>query len=491
MKKLSEAQLSVLRVMEENRVNGDEWYVAYGVAATRRILLEAGFIEHRKVGGWKDEYRITEQGRAALADYAAPAQPADAITPADAAHMAAEAGYVYQTTTRPAWKGETVPADGYMRKFSANDPIWATAECAVYNRRLTAEEMYRYELLPFSDNAYRFAVDQRVIYLDNEDVYTVTAHVGGKYHLRHECGDIREYIRESQLEPVDAASADAQTAGDDVDEGTPMVVSERVIDPKDAPPLLGKRVMTPLGEGYVKRVMGWGTKPYGVVLDKDGGIYYFTEDRIKPILEAQPDPRDAELTRLRAAVAALTRERDALAKQYAEEMQKGSDASMQWATALDAVKAERDALRAALRPFAAMGYTNDDPDLEEVYFDVMGINSWSVLFYKDFHDARELFTDDELEQFNQERAHKAFPDEDDEDAATAVTEDAGQGWEQRPLEVGDYVRVVKSSEHTDFVGREGYIIDHVSPESDEDVWLVDFKGSREWFFYEELEAESK
>jgi len=107
--------------------------------------------------------------------------------------------YVYISLARPVWCGETVPSEGFVRSFEARHPVWSGAECAVYSRKLGRAELERYELRPYSYNAYEFTVGQRVLWLENDDVYEVTGRDDGRYHLRHECGDVQQYIPEIKL----------------------------------------------------------------------------------------------------------------------------------------------------------------------------------------------------------------------------------------------------------------------------------------------------
>lgn len=107
--------------------------------------------------------------------------------------------YVYISLARPVWRGETVPSEGFVRSFEARHPVWSGAECAVYSRKLGRAELERYELRPYSYNAYEFTVGQRVLWLENDDVYEVTGRDDGRYHLRHECGDVQQYIPEIKL----------------------------------------------------------------------------------------------------------------------------------------------------------------------------------------------------------------------------------------------------------------------------------------------------
>ena len=196
----------------------------YGFAANSLTgLIKRGLVD--KVGDM-ERYVINAAGRAAInrpiADPTAPI-PANEIENLDEPHSdigtlvsdeapltvsdqaivnAPEAPaeeYVYISLARPAWRGETVPSEGFIRSFEARHPVWSGAECAVYSRKLGRAELERYELRPYSYNAYEFAVGQRVLWLENDDVYEVTGRDDGRYHLRHECGDVQRYIPEIKL----------------------------------------------------------------------------------------------------------------------------------------------------------------------------------------------------------------------------------------------------------------------------------------------------
>lgn len=104
--------------------------------------------------------------------------------------------------------------------------------------------------------------------------------------------------------------------------------------------------------------------------------------------------------------------------QYGSRAMEVANAQREFPQHIAALLAHVDALTTALRPFAAMGYANDDPDLEEVNYDSMGINSWAVLFCADYYRARKFFRDEDLEQFNRDQVYKAYPD-DDEDGGAA------------------------------------------------------------------------
>lgn len=107
--------------------------------------------------------------------------------------------YIYISLTRPAWRGETVPELGFIRAYRADHPVWAAAECVVYDHKLGRAEMERYELRPYSDNAYEFTVGQRVTWLYNDDEYVITGREDGRYHLLHECGDAPPFVKEIEL----------------------------------------------------------------------------------------------------------------------------------------------------------------------------------------------------------------------------------------------------------------------------------------------------
>ena len=202
-------------------VNGDQ---TYGFAANSLTgLIKRGMVT--KLGS-TERYVINDDGRAAInRPIADPTTPIPAnelenldephadigtlvsdeapLTLPDAAIVNASEPlseeYVYISLARPVWCGETVPSEGFVRSFEARHPVWSGAECAVYSRKLGRAELERYELRPYSYNAYEFTVGQRVLWLENDDVYEVTGRDDGRYHLRHECGDVQQYIPEIKL----------------------------------------------------------------------------------------------------------------------------------------------------------------------------------------------------------------------------------------------------------------------------------------------------
>lgn len=203
MAKLTEKQVKVLQyTLKYGRIHIHDAIMSVGrgsnLPGTINALVKRGYLKEDYPSLY---YLLTDEGYAIAQPAAAPTVNAEPWTPSE---------YVYRTTARPAWRGETVPAEGFIRSYSANHAVWAAADCAVYDRPLSANEQSRYELVPVSENAYAFAIGERVVYIETDEDYTVSEHIDGRYHLTHENGVRAEYVREDKLaEANPAASANA------------------------------------------------------------------------------------------------------------------------------------------------------------------------------------------------------------------------------------------------------------------------------------------
>lgn len=112
--------------------------------------------------------------------------------------------YTYTMQNRPASygtcpEGRIVERDVY-HLMSETDPNFGTV---TYTRKLTADELYKWEMRPASDNAYLYPIGARVMANMDQDAATVTGHDHGFVTVRYDCNDETVGHRESELSPAE------------------------------------------------------------------------------------------------------------------------------------------------------------------------------------------------------------------------------------------------------------------------------------------------
>jgi len=106
--------------------------------------------------------------------------------------------YRYGMYNRPAGYG-TAP-DGWFNPQRAEDYIYETV---AYPRKLTAQELYKWQMFPVSDNAYAFQVGERVV-VNDCDPGMVIAHIkSGRYTVRFDSTGEEETVIAEELSSVD------------------------------------------------------------------------------------------------------------------------------------------------------------------------------------------------------------------------------------------------------------------------------------------------
>ncbi len=110
-----------------------------------------------------------------------------------------EQEFVYAPLNRPAFYG-TAPEGFTVKSDEQTDALpYGTVS---YTRKLTAQELYKWEMIPVSPNAYIYAVGSRVLVNDCDDA-TVTEHAPrGRYIVKFDCTGTTENVHIKQLEPL-------------------------------------------------------------------------------------------------------------------------------------------------------------------------------------------------------------------------------------------------------------------------------------------------
>lgn len=76
-----------------------------------------------------------------------------------------------------------------------------------YTRQLSQDELYRYEMAPYSDNAYLYPIGARVL-VNEQDEAVVSAHLPrGRYEVKYDCNGQTENVHVKAIVPIPAEPA--------------------------------------------------------------------------------------------------------------------------------------------------------------------------------------------------------------------------------------------------------------------------------------------
>lgn len=113
--------------------------------------------------------------------------------------------YVYGMRNRPAMYG-TCPV-GFREVNFAHKDLCPNHGYVAYNRQLTPDELYKWEMFPASKNAYPFQVGDRVLVNDIDPATITRLAPCGRYDVRYDSTqDVEEAVAYRVLKPLDAIS---------------------------------------------------------------------------------------------------------------------------------------------------------------------------------------------------------------------------------------------------------------------------------------------
>ena len=123
------------------------------------------------------------------------------VVEAEVNEQETEQEYVYAPLNRPAFYG-TAPEGFTIKSEEQTDTLpYGTI---TYTRKLTAQELYKWEMIPVSANAYIYAVGSRVLVNDCDDATVVGHAPRGRYIVKFDCTGTTENVHIKQLEPLAA-----------------------------------------------------------------------------------------------------------------------------------------------------------------------------------------------------------------------------------------------------------------------------------------------